>query len=473
MIQTIFSSLVGPLRRGYNSFYGSTRIIQYGRMKRVYEGFVPKNTTAIIQWKKLRYNPVFPIVNINASFLAANPIRFQIDGNPELTKKANLIWEASGGAAAFMENAVLGLIYGDAVIIPYYNEIRQEWLMKWIDASVCYPIFDPNNYDIIKQIDFIWAIPDDSGNITGYNREEWIDGEIRRYEEGTTKYEVIGTFDPDPFDGAPVAWIKNNNIKGQPFGQSDISQLVELSEEFDHLMTKQSEIIDYYANPNLYFKGVKKTDFTEKSNSTIYFLPENGEAGFIEWQGVAPGISEHIEQVRNQISEISATPKIAFSNFDFKFADISGVALKVLFGPLLIKTDRRRLDWGKGLAKAIRMVLFYETGEMVEPENITIIWQSPLPNNTKEDWEIATLKELLGVSKRQTLREQGYTEDQIDQMFEEREAEAKMEAEMEANKAKLLAEASGKTAEGKPGSGGLKEKADHVAPITTGKIVED
>ena len=412
-------------------------------MKRVYDGWIPKNSTGTMQFRKLRFNPVLPIVNINAEFLASKPVRFQIDGNPELTKEANEIWEASGGSEAFMVNAVLGITYGDAVIIPFYHEERKRWIMKWLDASICYPVFDPNNYDKIDLIDYVWCIPDSSGTIIGWKRERWAAGEIRTYTDGETNVAgtVIGSYDPELFDGCPVSWIKNNDVKGQPFGSSDIEPLVELVEVYDHNMISMGEVIDYYRSPNLVFKGVKKTEFVSHSKANVYFVPENGDVRFIEWNGTPIGIDEYLSRVKNQISEISATPEIAFSNFVLKFSDISGIALKVLFGPLLIKTERRRLDWGRGIKKAMRMILYYETGQLIEEENITLLWSSPLPNNTKEDWETATLKEALGVSKDQTLREQGYTEDQINQMKAERKADAEETIRLKALEAKLVGDA--------------------------------
>lgn len=445
MLQSFLTGFQGPLHRGYNVYYGNTRVIGYARAKRVYDGWVMKNTSDVVQWKKLRFNVSQPIVNINAAFLAGKPIRLQVDGNPELTEAANGIWDRSGGFYAFLENAILGLIYGDSVLIPNYDKRRKAWRLKWVDASIVYPVFDPADYDKIKSVDFVWADSDESGQLTGWYREHWCDGVVTRYDNGEPNGTIIDYYDNEIFEGCPIAWIKNDGIKGEPFGRSLITSLIELTEEYDHLMTKNTSIIDYYASPNLAFIGTKKTDNVDVGLRKIFFLPEGGDVKMVEWSGSPPGIQEHLARVKNMISEVSATPNIAFSNFDFKFSDVSGVALKVLFGPLLLKTDRARIHWGKGITRAVRMALYYETGQLVEEDQITILWPNPLPNNTKEDWEISAIKNLLGVPQVQIHQEQGYTADQIETMEEEMAEEREELVRIQALSAQMLAEA---TAEG-------------------------
>lgn len=470
MLNGFLTGLAGPLHRGYNTYYGSQRVINYGRYRRVVEGFVPKNTGSTLQWKKLQYNPVLPILNINAEFLAGKPIRLQVDGDERLTNEANGIWDRAGGAYAFMENVTLGMKYGDSVLIPYYDERRKKWTIKWVDPSIAFPVFDPNDYDKIMKIDFVWADHNSVGDLTAWFREEWANGVITRYNGGEVVGTRIGTYDENIFNGCPIAWIKPEGEKGRPFGISLVDPLVELVEKYDHLMQKQDQMIDYYANPNLAFKGVKKTDNVDTGMRKVYFLPSDGDVKFIEWSGSPPGVEEHIRRIKDMMSEVSSTPAIAFSNFEFKFADVSGVALKVLFGPLLLKTDKARLSWGKGITRAVRMALYYETGQLVEEDQITILWQNPLPNNTKEDWEIATIKNMLGVSWDQIQREQGYTQDQIEQMI----ITYKEQKEREAEYAGMLAEETAKSQPAMPGKlPSVKEKVDQIGEVTPGKILED
>jgi hypothetical protein len=61
------------------------------------------------------------------------------------------------------------------------------------------------------------------------------------------------------------------------------------------------------------------------------------------------------------------------------------------------------------LAVAIESNVPYESVEL------DVNWKDTKPRNEKESWEIAQIKSALGVSREQILREQGYTDEQIEQ----------------------------------------------------------
>lgn len=459
---------------------GRNRIAYYGRWRRLYENFAIRYenyNSANPQYKIIKHNPAYGIVNIGAEFLAGGNLKFQIANNPELSQMANDIWQRSGGNGAFMEAAVTGSICGDAVIMLGYNP-DDEIILKWLDPAIAYPIFDWRDYTRITE--FVVAFQsyaEPGGWVTFY--EQWKDGTIYRTEKDVENPKPIGSYDMETYGGEPpVVWIRNLSIKGDMFGRSDVAPVEELVIQYDHLMSKESSTIDYYAQPNIFMKGVRKPDIMVKDQNTVYFLPSDGDIGFVEWKGTPPSVHDHIERLRDDISEITSTPKIAFSNFNFTSSDISGVALKVLFGPLLKKTERKRNQtWGPGICKAMWMAL-RELGHDVNVEDIVILWPDPLPNNTKEGWEQAVMQDLLGVSHAQIQRERGYTEVQIEQMAKEQEAEKKREIDLEIYKAKALAEIAAENqqqpTQGSPGGGpkrmSAKEKTDHKTKSTPGKI---
>lgn len=219
-------------------------------------------------------------------------------------------------------------------------------------------------------------------------------------------------------------------MKGDMFGESDLKPIAELVEQYDHLMEKQSRIIDYYASPNLMVKGVSKSQIEiSKGERTMFFLPENGDIKFIEWTGAPQGIEEHIKMVREAISEISETPQIAFGKTETGMSNVSGIDLKILYGPLVSKTERKRQkSWGPQLERAMQIALLAENIE-VELDKLSINWMSPLPENEVEEWQIGAEKAAMGVSKKQVMRENGYTEDEIEKFAEEKSEEADIMAE--------------------------------------------
>jgi hypothetical protein len=381
--------------------------------KRLYDGWALRNNVSNqFQFKKLKYNPARPIANIGADFLASKPISFWVPGNDEATEKCKEIWSCSGAEGAFLETAILGGIMGDAAVMLSKGEDDDCVKLKWIDPSICTPIFSPHDYDKLDGMIFTYGIPQVPSGEKHY-REEWKDGKITIMEDDEMK--PGDTYDQKKFGGLPMEWIRNQRVKGECFGRSDID-VVELVEQYDHLCDKQSRILDYYASPNMYAKGVPKgkLDIT-KGERTVYHLPADGEIGFIEWHGSQQSMDVHLNRIKENISEMTETPQVAFSKIDAGLSDVSGVALKLLFQPLLSKTNRKRASWGQALIRIMQKALLVE-GIEVDVHDIGIMWQSPLPSNDLEDWQISTLKSTLGVSKRQVLREHGYTDEQINKM---------------------------------------------------------
>lgn len=412
--------------KGLAGSRNQARIQGYIRLKRMYDGWaVRRNKLGVSEWKTLRYNLSRPIVNISSDFLAAKEITWMVEEDKARTELLQEIWTESGGSATFMENALLGAILGDACVIIEKENPETLTKLKWLDPSMCYPEFEPHDYETLKALIIAYDVVNGEGKTQKY-QEEWRGGKVTCYldDKVTESY----TYDEKAFGGVPAVWIRNQRVKGDIFGRSDIQPIIDLVEEYDHLCQKMTRVIDYYGSPNIYVKGVTKKQIEmSKGERTMYFLPVDAEMGFVEWKGSAPGIEEHMNRVRETLSELSETPQIAFSKVDSGVSNVSGVALKILYGPLLAKTERKRQSWGPSLEKIMKMALIAEGFTDIKQDDIYIEWLSPLPENPVEDWSVATSQQNAGVSQSQTLKERGYTEQEI-QGFQEENLKKEEEA---------------------------------------------
>src|SRR5690348_10828160 len=87
-----FSLFAGLLKRrrtdarGDLSSMDAERLAWYGRYLRAYEGYSIRGelgTTTLRRWRRLKFNLNEPIVNLSAGFFAAQPITWQVKGNPD------------------------------------------------------------------------------------------------------------------------------------------------------------------------------------------------------------------------------------------------------------------------------------------------------------------------------------------------------------------------------------------------------
>lgn len=422
MLQRVLQSLkLGG--QGPTAYKTNERVRNYVRFKMLYDGStIRSNLLGVNQYKELEYNLAPPIINMSAGFLAEKPIVFSFsDESDEISKKADEIWSQSGGSSSFLENALLASIYGDSCIMVDKPDPKKQACLKWLDPMICFPEFDPHDYKVMVALVIAYDIERTDGTKEEY-KEEWRGGKVTVYVNG--KLTESYTYDEELFGGVPAVWVRNLEIKGDVFGRSDLKNCWKLIEKYDQLNLKNDRVIDYYSAPNIVFTGVSKSQVEmSKTERTVYYLPDGATAGFIEWNGSPPGVEEQLNRTRDTISEVSETPKIAFGQTETGMTQVSGVALRIMYGPLISKTERKRASWGPALIKAMYMAMLAEGVSDISLDQISIEWPDPLPENETEEWSIGADKVEMGVSKKQILREAGYTDKQIEQFTEEKKEE--------------------------------------------------
>lgn len=423
MVSNFLSNVFGGLFPLSNP--ETLRIANYIRHVRLYNGFSSRvNQSQTGQWKKVEYNLAIPIIEAATDFLASSGIKVSVVDDPEATAFCEEYWEQSGGDDAFINRVRSALIKGDAVVMPAVREEDQQVYMKWLNPVFCNPVFDVHDMDKVVKLTISYEIKQSDGKKIKYT-EVWEDGTIS-YFEGK---ELTGT---DTYDQAlygncvPVVWIKNDMVDDEVYGRSDLLNVARLIEKYDHLRQKEDRMTDYYMAPNVAFTGVSKSKVEmTKGERTVYFLPEKATAKMLLWDGTAVGVRDTISDVRNAICVVSQTPEVVLQKYDGIQKDlISGVALKILYQPLLSKTRKKQAVWTVGLAKAFRLCLLTDGMKDIALEDVKITYEDPLPKDEAAEWTTVELKQAAGMSKRFSLREAGYTDEQINEMEQQRKDEA-------------------------------------------------
>ncbi|UOF77589.1 portal protein [Caudoviricetes sp.] len=409
------------------------RLSDYDRYRRLYDGIIVRQSeNGLEQVKDIAFALGAPIVNTSADFLAGHPISFKVrnaDGvDAEATKAAGEIWARSGAESKFLPAAIRGGIYGDVPIVIRRND-KDEVYLDFPSAELVYPVFDPNNVERITRAVIGYMTTSESGERSEYY-EEYSASSWYRKVDGV---EETGTYNAENFDGGvPVLWIRNLGI-GETFGRSDLKPLKRLLERYDHAGEKELDIIDYYSSPNVVAKGVTVSEL-QRDNipfgfRRLFAVKETANLEYLEWKGDRPDVEKGIEHLRQAIAEIAEVPSIAFGHTPTGLSQITGVALKILYGPLLAKTRRKRANYGPVIERAMMFAL-REAGFKIESEQlIDISWPDPTPVNEVEKWEVAAAKQDAGLSRAQSLREAGYDDEQLKAIEDERSNEKKADTE--------------------------------------------
>lgn len=373
------------------------RLAGYTRYKRAYRGFRSGlyDTNATTAQKseaarKVRFNFNRPIVNLGAAFLAGKPVRWSIgkEGKEDkaATKAANDIWDRSGSDRAFLKAARCAGIYGEVVGLAVKDE-QERARIEFVSPDICFPTFDGRDASRMVALDITWREENREGRqIT--RREFYTETGREVYEDDR---EVVE--ERQAWDALPAAWIRNLAVEGESYGISDLEGVVDLVEEYDHLCAKRGRALDYYATPTIVVKGHRPGSLN-KDMRTILYLDKDADAFFLEWQGTAPDYEQQLTRIRNDLTEISQVPAVAFGRQDSGFSAISGIALKLLYGPLLAKTNDKRANQGPPLEYLMWLALQAD-GVTTDLESVNTVWPDPLPEDDqmKAEGEATAVRE--------------------------------------------------------------------------------
>jgi hypothetical protein len=107
----------------------------------------------------------------------------------------------------------------------------------------------------------------------------------------------------------------------------------------------------------------------------------------------------------------------------------SGEALELADAPLTAAVKDRQASFGSSWEEVAMLMLRVEDSSLatqLDDEDVLVqaVWRSTSAKSGMQEAETQEIKQRIGVSERQSLREMGYTDDEIESMQEEADEEA-------------------------------------------------
>jgi hypothetical protein len=217
--------------------------------------------------------------------------------------------------------------------------------------------------------------------------------------------------------GEPIAWnypfpplftCQNLPKPNDSWGYPDITpDIIGLNNSLNLLQSNINRIEKIYGGPILYATGMGDGEIDIKPGKIIKLpLPDSKIVAVSIAADVANALN-FANNVRSDMDEQSAVPGVATGRIaDIPRGTISGIALNLLFMPLLKKTGKKQCLYGEmiiNVSKAL-FVLNGLSGDI----DVTLSWVSPLPDDNLADVQSAIAKKELGASSTTLLRELGY-----------------------------------------------------------------
>jgi hypothetical protein len=223
-----------------------------------------------------------------------------------------------------------------------------------------------------------------------------IDPKGKRVEEG------------DPltwnYSFCPVMQAQNLIMPNAFYGRADLSpqvlKLIKALHRLDSMLVRATRI---HAWPKTIAKKMAVQDLKIGIGGVAFV--GDGEIENLETnaEGLRYG-EERRAKLREELFALTEIPEIVTGKLE-NVGQLSGVALQILYGPVIRRTERKRRTYGRLVRHLVDGLL--EIGGITGAK-VELHWGEIVPRNVAEQMSAATIKANLGVSRATLLSELGY-----------------------------------------------------------------
>lgn len=243
-------------------------------------------------------------------------------------------------------------------------------------------------------IDATWLITDQHRGVSVNNRP-WV----------TDKQT------PWPYEFPPIFDTQNLPMPNDYWGEEDITNdLIEQAMAINFNQSNVSRILKWHASPLTWGKGIGNGSIDRSPDNIVVLQGPDAELHNLEMVSDLHSSLDYLAMLRANMDEQSRVPAVALGRqSDLPKGNLSGVALQLLFQPLLEKTTQKRGLYGPMLEMLCAAVLVLAGyADRMEDISVTVNWPQVLPQDPNADWQVAPIKMQAGVSQSTILEEAGY-----------------------------------------------------------------
>ena len=221
------------------------------------------------------------------------------------------------------------------------------------------------------------------------------------------------------FGEVPVIHIKHIDI-GESYGLHTWHSIQAQMDAVNEIASYLWLILQRYGEPTLIAKGPKKPEKIVRRDGNVIYVGMDGDLRILEYVGnVLPQIIDFskivTEYIQNSLPELSLNKIRDLGN-------LSGYAVSMHLADMVAKIEELRGNYADGIeyANALALKARLKSNAPIEEFQNDIIYQPILPEDEVTKWAVNRQRLDLGIeSKRSIMREEGYTEEEIETRFEE------------------------------------------------------
>ena len=392
-------SVLGP--RAIQS--ANTRLADYGLYWNYYNGTVSSLWRDGEQKMALNYCKL--VADIGADSLVSGG--FQIacpSGNEKIAQYLGRVWDLNGRDSLLQQLASFGTAIGDAFL---YVSVEQkdadgnllppeQWTTSLtpINPGFCFPVWHPlRPSEMLAALIQLPLINEDGIEVL-YTLQ------ISAKELITYHNDRIISKVPNPFGEVNLVHFPNLPAANCQFGSSDIGPITALSDELVQVTNSLRKVIKYFGEPTTVVYGVKVSTLEKGANKVWSGLPETARVETLEMKGDLKASLDYFKLLKASLCELTQIPQMVLDPGESRISNTSGLAMQMMFQPLVEKTRRRRLPYQSGLVRMNRLILKAAEYSKIAVSELaddpkaryenTVLFGSALPKDEQTELDLAS-----------------------------------------------------------------------------------
>jgi hypothetical protein len=365
------------------------------------------------------------IVDKGISFLFGQDIDFELDETRQTLEEQWLqeCWNANKKMTFLQKLALNGGVCGHVFVKIVAGSPYPRLIL--LDPATVLPIWDPHDIERVLRyrIQYPATDPQTGKPIT---IRQWIelDGAVWRITDQVSRADstqwVTTAENTWPYPWPPIVDCQNLPNPNEYWGLPDLGEdLLQLNEGINFVLSNLARIIRFHAHPKTWGRGFTAQQLSIAVDETIVLPSPDAELRNLEMLNDLSSSIAFYERLREALHEVARVPEVATGRME-NVGQLSGVALSILYQPLIEKTETKRRTYGDLLVELNRRML--ALGGFGE-DNITVLhWPELLPGDVLQERQAALLDHQLGVSARTLLQQLGYDPELEQQKRQEEDA---------------------------------------------------
>ena len=294
---------------------------------------------------------------------------WEVDNN-----KATVLWEI-GQQGAVSGDCFIKIAYEEPYTDPSGRLHPGRVRILPLNSSFAFPEFHPHDRERLMRFKLkyrFWGTSLEGTRQVFTYTEILTDDTIEEYLND----ELIDSR-PNPLGTIPVVHIPNIRISGSPWGLADCDQITSINRTYNEVNTDIADIVNYHAAPVTVIIGAKANQLEKGANKVWGGLPKDAKVENLSGgsEGLK-GAMEFLDRLKKAMHELTGVPETALGQA-MPVSNTSGVALSILFQPLMNRYHQKIIQYARGLERVNELILLNLV--VKEPEVLT--W-NPMTSTT-------------------------------------------------------------------------------------------